>query len=499
MQDAIPHAPESVTGEEGVDRHSDGRESDDRDNRDKARDSSRDRKRSHHSHSRDRDRRRSRRRSRSGSRSRGRDRDRRSSRKKRRKSRDSDDDSAGENSTPAGLPAGMPSLVEIMKANPTMSMAELMGKITSGGVVPGAPLTMDSASTKPARELYVGGLPPGVPPTQLQEFVSAAMQQMNLNTQPGSSVVNTWLSSDNHYAFCEFRSVEEANNGMMLNGISFLGQALRVGRPKNYDGPAITPIPGQAALGGGLGGASQTSILMVLNLPKYLNGENTKELLRSFGELDTFNLMKDEKGESLGSALFEYKDKANTVKALQGLSGIALGEAKLQVTYAPATPGLKLKSADAPDDDPADNLIDNGPADAAPDEQNVGEPGQIIQLGNMISENREELKDDEEYADVVDDVREEMENFGDVLALEIPRPSEGKEDAVGHIYVKYASIESAAKALKAMGNRSFGGNLVKCTYMPGEDFDRLFPSTSAPTASPSTGAPTAPNSSLELD
>lgn len=176
--------------------------------------------------------------------------------------------------------------------------------LLKGGMgLPGASLGMDAASTKPARELYVGGLPPGVPPTQLQEFISAAMQQMNLNTQPGSSVLNTWLSSDNHYAFCEFRTVEEANNGMMLNGVNFLGQALRVGRPKNYAGPAITPIPGQVGggmMGGMLAGANQTNTLMVLNLPTYLNGENTKELLCSFGELATFNLMKDEKGESLG-------------------------------------------------------------------------------------------------------------------------------------------------------------------------------------------------------
>jgi len=44
------------------------------------------------------------------------------------------------------------------------------------------------------------------------------------NNLPGDPVLSAWISTDGHYAFVEFRSSEEANNGFLLNNISILGQ-----------------------------------------------------------------------------------------------------------------------------------------------------------------------------------------------------------------------------------------------------------------------------------
>ncbi len=55
-------------------------------------------------------------------------------------------------------------------------------------------------------------------------------------TQSGDPVLSAWISTDGHYAFVEFRSAEEANLGFQLNNISILGQPLKVGRPKTYQG-----------------------------------------------------------------------------------------------------------------------------------------------------------------------------------------------------------------------------------------------------------------------
>ena len=54
--------------------------------------------------------------------------------------------------------------------------------------------------------------------------------------QPGDPVLSAWISTDGHYAFVEFRSAEEANNGFLFKNISILGQPLKVGRPKTYTG-----------------------------------------------------------------------------------------------------------------------------------------------------------------------------------------------------------------------------------------------------------------------
>lgn len=73
-------------------------------------------------------------------------------------------------------------------------------------------------TTKPLRELYVGNLPVGASSTQLQELLGALLQQMGAVTQPGNPIVNVWMSADSHFAFCEFRTIEETNNAQMLNG-----------------------------------------------------------------------------------------------------------------------------------------------------------------------------------------------------------------------------------------------------------------------------------------
>jgi hypothetical protein len=75
------------------------------------------------------------------------------------------------------------------------------------------------------------------------------MIQLKLIVQPGNPIINTWLSSDAHYAFCEFRTIEECNAALNLNGISVGPTQLRIGRPKNYTGPQPTVGMGIGALG----------------------------------------------------------------------------------------------------------------------------------------------------------------------------------------------------------------------------------------------------------
>lgn len=68
------------------------------------------------------------------------------------------------------------------------------------------------------------------------KLLNAALSALKANLQPGDPVLSSWISSDGHYAFVEFRTAEEANNGFLLNNISILGQPLKVGRPKTYSG-----------------------------------------------------------------------------------------------------------------------------------------------------------------------------------------------------------------------------------------------------------------------
>jgi len=52
--------------------------------------------------------------------------------------------------------------------------------------------------------------------------------------EPGNPVVSSWISSDGHYGFIEFRTAEEAQLGLSLQGMSFQGTELKIGRPKQF-------------------------------------------------------------------------------------------------------------------------------------------------------------------------------------------------------------------------------------------------------------------------
>ena len=50
-------------------------------------------------------------------------------------------------------------------------------------------------------------------------------------------------------------------------------------------------------------------------------------------------------------------------------------------------------------------------------------PTEVLCLMNMVTP--EELEDDEEFEDIIEDIREECGKYGVVVSIEIPRPIEG--------------------------------------------------------------------------
>ena len=86
------------------------------------------------------------------------------------------------------------------------------------------------------RKLYVGNLPSGITQRMLIDIVNEAMLSLSVLEEPGNPVVSTWISSDGHYAFVEFRTAEEANHGFKLEGMNIQGCEIKIGRPKAYSG-----------------------------------------------------------------------------------------------------------------------------------------------------------------------------------------------------------------------------------------------------------------------
>ncbi|KAG3115628.1 hypothetical protein PI124_g897 [Phytophthora idaei] len=385
-----------------------------------------------------------------------------------------------------------PTITQLMAQYPTMSLQDIIAKMQASNVTMAA-----AVAQKPARELYVGNLPPNVTGPQLQEFLSTIIQQVGLTTQPGSPIINTWTSTDGHFAFCEMRSVEECNLALLLNQLSLLGQPLKFGRPRSFMGPpqpmpqvsartqtaltnlGCTPNPAwfaQSAVPSTettttestLAEATLSAIaaaqpvateagsghrLVMSNIPVVLTEEQVKELVEPFGKLKSFTLVKDTvTGASLGNALFEYEDSDVAAQAVEGLNGLSIGGIMLSVQRQPPSSGAAVALPSA-----AFN----------PEDQ----PSPVLKMANMVS--IDELRDDEEYADLAEDVEEECKRFGSVTGMEIPRPKDGEEvPGLGCIYIRFGKEEDAVSALKALNGRKFGGNIVKVTYFPLDKFEK---------------------------
>lgn len=67
-------------------------------------------------------------------------------------------------------------------------------------------------------------------------IVNEAMLSLGVIKEPGNPVISTWISTDTHYAFVEFRNADEANLGFKLHGMNINGSEIKIGRPKAYEG-----------------------------------------------------------------------------------------------------------------------------------------------------------------------------------------------------------------------------------------------------------------------
>jgi splicing factor U2AF subunit len=88
---------------------------------------------------------------------------------------------------------------------------------------------------------------------------------------------------------------------------------------------------------------------------------------------------------------------------------------------------------------------------------------QVIILKNMVIS--EELQDDEEFADICDDVRDECAQHGPVMSVLIPRVKENyPPQCEGSVFVEFQHPETAQKAALALSGRKFAERTVDVDY-----------------------------------
>ncbi|KAL1357935.1 splicing factor U2af large subunit B-like isoform X3 [Arachis stenosperma] len=278
---------------------------------------------------------------------------------------------------------------------------------------------MTQQATRHARRVYVGGLPPTANEQSVATFFSQVMAKIGGNTAgPGDAVVNVYINHDKKFAFVEMRSVEEASNAMALDGIIFEGAPVKVRRPTDYN-PSLAATLGPSqpnpnlnlgAVGltpGSAGGLDGPDRIFVGGLPYYFTETQIRELLETFGPLRGFDLVKDrETGNSKGYAFCVYQDLAVTDIACAALNGIKMGDKTLTVRRA-------NQGANPQQPKPEQESILMHAQQQIALQKLMLQPAlvatKVVCLTHAVSS--DELKDDEDYEEILDDMRQECSKF----------------------------------------------------------------------------------------
>lgn len=307
----------------------------------------------------------------------------------------------------------------------------------------------NSQHTRHARRLYVGGIGE-VNETEITEFFNDVIDRALGERQEGGAVVSVYINRERHFAFVELRTIELTTACMNLDGVAFRGQPLKIRRPNDYNPATVPqdlgPIPhlNLAALG-----IVSTTVndgpgkVFIGGLPYHLNEEQVKELLQAFGPLRSFHLVKDlSSNMSKGYGFCEYLDPNSTDTAVMGLNNMQLGDKTLTVRRAMTQENAKAVASAAGTvntglemalnaSHAALQAIGMATGTAAGLSLPLGTPSRVVVLLNMVTP--EELEDEEEYADIVDDIKSECERFGRVVSIVLPRPRDGVHSAVGKV------------------------------------------------------------------
>ncbi|KAI1611627.1 U2AF domain-containing protein kinase 1 [Exophiala viscosa] len=329
------------------------------------------------------------------------------------------------------------------------------------------------SNARQSKRLFVYHLPASVTEDGLLQFFN--LQLNGLNVIKGSDpCIQANIAEDRSFALVEFKTPSDATVALAMDGITMeehhsemngngdaTPKGLEIKRPKDY----IVPSADEDAYTEGEISSEvpdTANKLAITNLPPFLTDDQVLELLKAFGELKAFVLVRDaDAPESRGIAFCEYADPAVTAVAVEGLNGMDLAGNAIKVTHA----SLGFTQASG-----LEMGVNAMSMFAGTTSDNL-EEGRVLQLLNMTTP--EELLDNDDYEEICEDVQEECQKYGKILSMKIPRPSGGSRQSagVGKIFIKYEDKESAKKALQALAGRKFADRTVVTTYYDEASFD----------------------------
>lgn len=339
-----------------------------------------------------------------------------------------------------------------------------------------------------SRRLYVGNLPFNVGLTEqaLVQFFSAiyiAAFRPQLNPQEALPCESVWLRSDGNFGFIELRGDLEAVNMMQLNGIYLHGRPLRINRPSDYHGHD----------GNSLAQVEQVNVQAIEELCAQLEGivappadlrANNPNFVPKMKKQDADIPVLRPMSNGMENGKVQVKPTMNMLRStplqkppvLQSRPAIPKSEPKQ--TSASNSNGHSNGNGNVNGNDSNINSNMNGNGgngNGNMESKSEGEPsvesksdrvsaeekvtavyGNVISLLNLVTD-KDLDGTREDYDDLVDDVKTECGQYGEVVALEIPKDGPWRSTA----FVEYAQKEHALAAVNALRARVFEGMKIE--------------------------------------
>jgi splicing factor U2AF subunit len=158
------------------------------------------------------------------------------------------------------------------------------------------------SNARQSKRLFVSNIPSSVSEEQLQEFFNLQLNGLNV-IKSNDPCVSANMPDDRSFALVEFKLPIEATVALALDGItmeqhqsSMNGNGsisgLDIRRPKDY----IVPTAEEDAYTEGEMSSEvpdTANKISITNIPSYLTEEQVIELIKSFGDLKAFVMVKD--------------------------------------------------------------------------------------------------------------------------------------------------------------------------------------------------------------
>ena len=347
------------------------------------------------------------------------------------------------------------------------------------------------------RKLVIYNLPPIVNKDEIKHYFYTLLTTLNPHNRTGNPIISMESKENGLYYIFELATKDDIEILINMDMTDWRGYRVRIQKTKRFftdynDTEGGNIRRREHKKNNNLFVDSDNKLFMG-GIPTNAKDKEVRSLVESFGQLKTFNLVKDPQNEELnrGFCFFEYLDEKVTERAVRGLHNLEMGERKLKIQRASLNSKSGTKAAEQKaattlitpsvygksnfsKEIPMEKVINPLPELEVPSFASI--PSRVIQIINVITP--EDVMDDLEYREIVEDIRNECLQFclpnGAVLNVEVPRPDKLTSiagPAVGKIFVKFSTLQAAKKARYKLSGRKYNRRIVITSFYPENYFD----------------------------